>query len=188
MVYFTSDLHFGHENIMKFCNRPFASVDAMDKALINNWNQTVSSEDEVYILGDFTNSIEKAKRFLPALNGRKYMIAGNHDKWITNIEEVGFCFEWVKKYASISGKGFKWVLFHYPIAEWQGFYRGSIHLHGHVHNRPNSSYWNPSIVRAFNVGVDVNDYKPVSMIEIVKRANKIPVCERAANASDIELD
>ena len=188
MVYFTADLHFGHEKIIKFCNRPFDSVETMNRALINNWNETVGHEDEVYILGDFTNDIVKAKRFLPVLNGKKYMIIGNHDKWLSSPDETQVWLEWVKEYAVISGKKFKWVLFHYPITEWAGFYSGSIHLHGHIHNRTISSSWNPLIIRAFNVGVDVNNYKPVSMDELIRRSSKIPVQKRDTSTFDIELD
>ena len=188
MVYFTADLHFGHENIIRYCNRPFDSALDMDKALINNWNTTVGYDDEIYILGDFTNDIGKAKRFLSVLNGKKYMIAGNHDKWLNSPDETRYLLEWVKEYTIVGGKGFKWVLFHYPIAEWAGFYSGSIHLHGHVHNRPASYSWSPAIVRAFNVGVDVNNYKPVSMDELVRRANKIPVHKRDKNNYDIDVD
>jgi calcineurin-like phosphoesterase family protein len=178
MVYFTSDLHFGHENIIKYSNRPYDSVETMNKALINNWNDTVGHDDEIYILGDLTGDTGQAKRYLPALNGKKYMIAGNHDKWLNTPEEIDFYFEWIKEYAVINAKGFKWVLFHYPIMEWAGFYKGSIHLHGHVHNRPVLSSLNPSTIRVFNVGVDVNEYKPVSMDEIIRRANKIPPKKR----------
>ena len=180
LVYFTADLHFGHENIIKFCDRPFDSVEAMNKSLISNWNETVNHNDDIYILGDFTNEVRKAKQFLSVLNGKKYMIAGNHDSWLETPDDTCVFLEWVKEYAVINSNGFKWVLFHYPIAEWSGFYRGSIHLHGHVHNRQISSSWNPSIVRAFNVGVDVNDYKPVSIDELIRRAKKIHVQERDA--------
>ena len=178
MIYFTSDLHFGHENIIKFCNRPFDSVEAMDKALIKNWNSAVQYDDEIYIIGDFTNDRSNANRYLPALNGKKYMVAGNHDKFLRDFDDTNYWFEWIKEYAVIPCKGEKFVLFHYPIAEWSGFYSGTIHLHGHIHNRPISPSWNPSIIRAFNVGVDVNDYKPVSIDDIIRRANKIKVIKR----------
>lgn len=178
MIFFTSDLHFGHKNIINFCDRPFDSVEAMDKALIKNWNAAVQHDDEIYIVGDFTRDNGHARRYLPVLNGRKYMVAGNHDKFLRDFEEKDLWLEWIKEYAVINHKGFKLVLFHYPLAEWAGFYGGSIHLHGHIHNRPIAPYWNPSIIRAFNVGVDVNDYKPVSIDEIIKRANKIAVMSR----------
>ena len=178
MIYFTSDLHFGHENIIGFCKRPFESVEAMNKALIKNWNETVKYDDEIYIIGDFTGDNGTAKSFLPVLNGKKYMIAGNHDKFLENPGDTAMWFEWVKEYEVINCKGFKWVLFHYPIAEWAGIYSGAIHLHGHIHNRPVVPAWDPSKVRAFNVGVDVNGYKPVSIDELIKRANRIPVLKR----------
>jgi len=178
MIYFTADLHFEHANIIKFCNRPFDSVESMNKALINNWNSTVSHDDEIYILGDLTGESGQARRFLPALNGKKYMIEGNHDMWLKQKKTIEYHFEWIKNYEVISTNGFRFVLFHYPIVEWDGFYKGSIHLHGHIHNRAVSSSWNASNIRAFNVGVDVNDFKPVSIDEIIKRAKIIPVEKR----------
>jgi len=178
MVYFTADLHFGHKNIIKFCNRPFDSVEDMDNMLIKNWNDVVQYEDEIYIVGDFTMENGRAIRYLPRLNGKKYIITGNHDKFLHDTEEFHTYFEWIKEYEVISRQGFKWVLFHYPIAEWSGFYKGAIHLHGHVHNREIAYSWGSAKVRAFNVGVDVNGYKPVSINEIIKRAGRIPVMER----------
>ena len=176
MIYFTADLHFGHENIIKFCKRPFDSIEAMDKAMIANYNAAVQDDDEVYIIGDFTRSKQAAKAYLSVLNGKKYLVAGNHDNFIDDFNADGW-FEWVKEYAVINYKGVKFILCHYPIAEWAGFYKGTVHLHGHIHNRPVES-WNPAKIRAFNVGVDVCGYKPVSMDEIIKRANKIPVINR----------
>ena len=70
MIYFTSDLHLGHENVIRFCNRPFATTDEMDEVLINNWNATVKQKDEVYILGDFTmRPADDAHRYLARLKG-----------------------------------------------------------------------------------------------------------------------
>ena len=176
MIYFTADLHFGHTNIIKYCNRPFDSVEQMDKSLIKNWNATVSQKDEVYILGDFTmRGPGHAKAYLSALSGSKYLILGNHDVFLHEFGETEGWFEWVKDYAVISYGGLSFVLFHYPIVEWYRFGKGSVHLHGHLHNSPPAATQIPSTVRAFNVGVDVCGYTPVSVNEIVKRASKVAV-------------
>ena len=179
MVYFTSDLHFGHTNIIKYCNRPFESVEDMDKALISNWNETVQPDDEIYILGDFTmRGPGNARGYLSALNGRKYLIVGNHDQFLDQFNETESWFEWVKDYAVVDFDGISFVLFHYPIVEWFRFGKGSIHLYGHLHNSEPAVTKIPPNIRAFNVGVDVNDFSPVSVDEILKRANKIETIMR----------
>ena len=78
MIWFTSDFHFGHENIIKYCNRPFSSVEEMDEALIRRWNDTVGVDDEVFFLGDFSMS-PKVIDLVGLLNGDVHLIAGNHD-------------------------------------------------------------------------------------------------------------
>ena len=84
MIFFTSDTHFGHENIIKYCNRPFSSAKEMDECLINNWNGVVSDSDTVYILGDFLKNgdCQIINDYLKRLNGEKYLILGNHDEYI----------------------------------------------------------------------------------------------------------
>jgi len=83
MIFFTADLHFGHENIIRHCSRPFASVNEMDEALIANWNAVITSKDEVYILGDLTmRPATEAHQYLVRLKGRKYFIRGNHDRFL----------------------------------------------------------------------------------------------------------
>ena len=167
MIFFTADLHFGHENIIRHCNRSFASADEMDAALIRNWNAAVGPRDEVYILGDFTmRPAAQAHEYLAALNGRKYFIRGNHDKFLNGFEPYECDFVWVKDYHVLKHEGRKLVLFHYPIAEWDGFFRGSIHLYGHVHNNADSAARLPGGL-AFNVGVDCHDFRPVSMKQIL---------------------
>ena len=119
MIYFTADLHLGHENVIKHCGRPFASAAEMDAMLTKNWNETVTRRDEVYILGDFTmKPAEAAHDYLTALNGRKYFIRGNHDRFLNRIESFGSHFEWVRDYHVLNHNGRMFVLFHYPIAEW----------------------------------------------------------------------
>jgi len=171
MVFFTADLHFGHANVIRHCSRPFESADEMDEALIKNWNASVKSKDEIYILGDFTmRPAAEAHNYLKQLNGRKYFIKGNHDKFLKKgFEPYMDYFEWVKDYYMLHAYGKCFILFHYPILEWANYYRGSIHLHGHVHNRNNTIELTKDLrSRAFNVGVDVNGYKPVSITEILK--------------------
>ena len=172
MIYFTADLHFGHKNIIQYCDRPFSTVEEMDEALIHNWNDAVRPKDEIYILGDFTmGSPAMARKYLTRLNGRKYFIRGNHDRFLDNPEPFMANFEWVKDYHVLRSNGYRIVLFHFPILEWDQFYRGALHLYGHVHNSQESDKrLNVLGKNAFNVGVDVNGFKPVSLIEIIERA------------------
>ena len=175
MIYFTADPHFGHANIMRHCNRPFTAVEEMDKVLINNWNETVKKNDEIYILGDFTmRTAEAAHWYLTQLNGRKYYIRGNHDRFLKKYAEYESDFEWVKDYHVLKTNEHRFVLFHFPILEWDQIHRGAIHLYGHVHNNKVSKEKLAALdgKLAFNVGVDVNGFRPVSINEILKRAKE----------------
>lgn len=170
MIFFTANLHLGHANIIRHCSHPFASTDEMDEALIQNWNTLVTPKDEVYILGDFTmRPAADAHRYLTRLNGRKYFIMGNHDKFLRDgrFDEYADDLEWVKDYEMLYVVGQCFVLFHYPILEWSQYYRGSIHLYGHVHNSSTSAKLLEGLKgSAFNVGVDVNEYYPVKITDI----------------------
>lgn len=169
MIFFTADLHLGHENIIKQCQRPFNNVDQMDKELIKNWNSVVNVDDEVYILGDFTmKSAYVAHGYLSALNGKKYLIAGNHDDFINEFEMCYGDLEWIKDYYKLSYEGMEFVLFHYPILEWENKGKNSIHLYGHIHNNKKWLEYIKQIGgKSMNVGVDVNDYRPVSIERIL---------------------
>ena len=172
MIYFTSDLHFYHEKIIHHCRRPFADVQDMNERLIENWNRTVGPDDEVYILGDVTmKGPEQAFAVLSRLSGKKYLIRGNHDYFIDNPEwqNYSWVFQWVKDYHELIWNNQKFVLFHYPIAEWAGFYNGSIHLHGHQHNKAVYNYQQLQTgLKRYDVGVDANGFKPVNIEHIVK--------------------
>jgi calcineurin-like phosphoesterase family protein len=133
-------------------------------------------QTEVYILGDFTlRSAEEAHKYLTRLNGRKYFIMGNHDKFLRGgrFDKCAGVFEWVKDYEMLYIESQCFVLFHYPILEWANYYRGSIHVHGHVHNRNIlvESLNSPARL-AFNAGVDVNGFRPVSITEILRKSGK----------------
>ena len=175
MIFFTADLHFGHANIIRHCNRPFNSADEMDTTLVHNWNSAVRSSDEVYILGDFTmRPAIEAHRYLAMLNGRKYLIRGNHDRFLKGFDPYMSDFEWVKDYHVLHTEKKRIVLFHFPILEWDQFFRGAIHLYGHVHNSQESAKRLAAQTGlAFNVGVDVNQFMPVSINEILAKALQI---------------
>ena len=175
MIYFTADLHLGHTNVIRYCNRPFSTPEEMDAVIIRNWNDIIKPKDEVYILGDLTmRPATVAHEYLTQLNGRKYFIRGNHDQFLKGFEPYKDDFEWVKDYHVLRVDGYRIVLFHFPILEWDQFYRGSIHLYGHVHNRPIKGDHQVILSGpAFNIGVDVNDFYPVSLTEILERASQL---------------
>jgi len=171
LIYFTSDQHFCHANIIKMCDRPFFDLGEMHEAIITNWNSIVGKSDEVYVLGDFLykGSGQSATNILRKLHGKKYLIKGNHEKYLNSPKFDNTLYEWVKDYHEIVFKDSRFILFHYPILEWAHFWRKSVHLYGHNH-RPRktvSDHWDK---RAINVGVDVNKFFPISAETIYERA------------------
>lgn len=136
MNYYISDLHFGHKNSLSFDNRPFADIEIHDQAIINNWNNTVSIDDDVYILGDISwHNATKTIEIFKSLNGRKHLIKGNHDSKLLRNRELQSLFVEICDYKEIpldNGRGI--VLCHYPIPCFKNHYYGWIHLYGHVHN------------------------------------------------------
>ncbi len=170
MIYFTSDLHFYHDNIISHTNRPFKNSKEMNHKLVGNWNRKVASQDEVYILGDVTmKGPVYAEEILSQLRGRKYLIKGNHDKFVEHRDFNQQIFEWVKDYHELTYRNIRFILFHYPIAEWNGFFREAIQLHGHQHNHDKYNYDNlASGLRRYDVGVDANYMAPVSIDDIIE--------------------
>lgn len=149
-----SDTHFGHANIMGYCQRPFATVEEMDEAMIANWNAVVRPQDKVYHLGDVAikrESLSKVRR----LNGHKYLIAGNHDIFdVRDYLDAGF--EKVMGVKVFDGVIFTHIPLHPVSVE-----RFKANVHGHIHNSP--SYGFPHI----NVSVEVVNYTPVPMESIL---------------------
>lgn len=170
MIYFTSDLHLGHENVIKLENRPFDNVTEMNCALIANYNAIVQPDDTVYILGDLAYRIpsDNANKLISRLNGRKYLITGNHDKKYNES-----LFEEITVYKEIKCDGNHFILMHYPFMEWNKMYHGSYHLHGHIHSTGvdyNLDNKNKGI-RRYDVGVDANSFYPVAITDIVNFFN-----------------
>ena len=111
MIYFTSDTHFYHNNIVQLCDRPFRDYDEMHRTLVLNWNSMVRDTDEIYILGDFIHkgNGEEANKILKKLKGKKYLIRGNHDKYLEDIHFDQNLFIWVKDYYVLNYKKIKFI-------------------------------------------------------------------------------
>ncbi len=139
-TYITSDLHFGHANIQKFCpatRSRFADVEHMNETMIREWNETVKPEDTVYILGDVAFlPAPKAVAIMQRLNGNKILVEGNHDRKLLNDPAFRACFKEVHKYLDVVHNGVRVCMFHFPIYEWDQMHRGAVHFYGHVHGKP----------------------------------------------------
>lgn len=134
-VFYIADLHFGHKNIIRYDNRPFSTIEEMDDRLIKNWNEVVGAEDTVFILGDIGwYEDEKLATIFENLKGTKILIKGNHDS-IAPESRLARCFQEITDYKEYYlSKKSKVILSHYPIPFWNGQFRDSIHLYGHIHN------------------------------------------------------
>lgn len=176
MIYFTSDLHFGHRNVMAYDRRPFATVEEMDAELIRRWNAKVKPQDTVYILGDISwYSASKSAEIMRSLNGRKILIKGNHDYNILKPELVS-CFDAVYNCTQIRQDRKRIVLSHYPMPFYNHQHHGAYMLYGHVHN---SAEWklaekyrrdlidNGIPCNMYNVGCMHWNYEPVTLDEII---------------------
>ncbi|MBO4847096.1 MAG: metallophosphoesterase [Lachnospiraceae bacterium] len=176
--YYIADLHFAHANIIRHCNRPFPDVETMDQTLINNWNEVVTDNDTVYILGDFCFTRKVPPNiYLNQLKGKKILIAGNHDQAI--LERGTYPgFDQIHDYLMIQdvirNTRYRVALFHYPMVEWDGYFKNSIHLYGHIHNNTDNDAYKhmKSVKNAYNVGADILDFRPRTLDEVIRYNKK----------------
>jgi len=153
MYFFVADSHLGHYNILKYCNRPFNSIEEMDEEIIKRFNSVVSKDDIVIHAGDFTlKGKREAYKYVEQLNGQNIFLKGSHDYWLkgTKSHEI-----WEKKIEDMYI-----VVCHYPLLSWPRSHYGSIMLHGHCHGAI------PSEGRRMDIGVDTNNFYPYSFNEI----------------------
>lgn len=177
-LFLTSDTHFNHTNIIKYCNRPFDSVESMNETLISNWNNTVPKDGVVFHLGDFAlGGSEAWHNILPRLNGKIYLILGNHD--IKNFRP-GYAnrFEEVAEQMTVDVGKKRLILTHFPLLCYHGTWgteQNCWNLMGHVHTLRSSNsgkdferlqYLFPS---QYDVGVDFNNYTPISFQEVKEK-------------------
>ena len=175
MKFYTADLHWDHKNIIRLSKRPFESLKDMQDIMWADWNATVSNSDDVYILGDFCFGVTTFIEYIERLNGNLHFIRGNHDTEpfvkIRKMKESGDkrfrrCF-FHEDVHEMKDDGQRVVLCHYPLREWPGYFKKAIHLHGHCHGNIGESF----MEGAYDVGVDVWDFKPVTLEEIVGKFN-----------------
>jgi len=184
-IAFTSDQHYFHKNIIELCNRPYKNIYEHNKKIISNYNEIIYDDSwDVYCLGDicYKCSANDAVTILNKLNGKLHIILGNHDKPLRQAIEKGMVNDLIEKgKLEIIGSTDKnimsayqlkyqkyiFILSHYAYRTWDRAFRGSIHLYGHSHNNL------PPLFRSFDIGVDANNFYPITINNVLKKANQI---------------
>jgi len=156
--FYTSDTHFGHQGMLSFGGRPFSNTDEMDRFLVDSWNSTVTPRDIVYHLGDFAcgdRDPERIRKIFDQLNGRKFLIVGNHDirpdgSLHPSLAELPWEAQ-PTQMLEVKDEGQRIVLCHYALRTWAASHHGSWHFCGHSHGKL------PPMGRSRDVGVDCPD-------------------------------
>jgi len=154
MYFFTADEHFGHENIITYCMRPFSNIKEMDVAIIERFNSLVGCNDTTIHAGDFClGTKEQAQNYIKQLNGNHVFLKGSHDHWLSNSAK----YMWIKFI-----ENHLIVVCHYAMRTWQQSHYNSWQLFGHSHNKLNP------IGKQWGIGVDNNNFYPLSFEQIKK--------------------
>jgi calcineurin-like phosphoesterase family protein len=167
MIFFTSDQHFGHNNIIKYCKRPFNNINHMHEEIIRKWNSKVSPDDCVYVLGDFSfdNNSNIIEQFAYKLNGKIFLLRGDHGKINFNIPRklniVDPIIELVPTFPLTNIKT-TITLCHWCMRVWPKSHYNSWHLYGHSHGMLSPEG------KSHDVGVDNNNFYPLSLDEIIE--------------------
>ena len=174
-LWFTADHHFGHKNIIKYCNRPFSSIEEMDEVMIERWNSMVGKKDVVCYAGDFTlGNGDIAEKYFKKLNGNIIVVPGNHDwKWtafdykkpayfrnLVRVDERTAIYN-----TKEDGSGINITVCHYAMRVWPFKYSGGIHLYGHSHGQTPVI----QIPNSMDVGVDTNNFYPYSLDDVLEK-------------------
>ena len=161
MWFFTADEHYSHKNIIKYCNRPFESIEEMNETLIKNHNEKVGKKDVVVHVGDFTliTNKERVAKIIKRLKGNHIFIKGSHDCWLPKTSPQ----IWERKI-----NGHYIVACHYAMRVWPRSHFNSFLLYGHSHGKL------PPIGKSWDVGVDNNNFYPLSLEEIIEIMKERP--------------
>lgn len=197
MIYFTSDQHYYHMNVIRYCGRPHENIEEMNEDLVRRWNEVVRPDDTVYCLGDFSMAFRAVEIFSSRLMGNKILVPGNHDfchsyhkksrtpenqaKWIQKYKDNGWDVLGEKATLYSPGPdGFNFAMCHHPYAgpyelenggdkyaSWRPVDEGRVLLCGHVHEKWKTRR-SPAGTLMINVGVDQHGFAPVSLDEIIR--------------------
>lgn len=168
--FFTSDTHYSHRNVIKYCNRPFKDEEEMNESMIANYNSVVGANDVVYHLGDFAFEKDRSilEHIMARLNGEKHIIWGNHDnllksvKWKDHFHTSSDLRTIYVPAESNNGVVQRIVLCHYAMRVWDQSHYGTWHLHGHSHGTLSDI----KEILSCDVGVDCWNFTPVSMEQL----------------------
>ncbi len=162
-IWFSSDPHFGHKNILKYDRRPFRDIYHMEEELIRRWNEVVGELDIVFLLGDLTfGNPKRLEGILSALNGELYCVWGNHDtRKVRKAAEPWFTCAATEMYLRLPGRP-QIIMHHQPFRSWPGMQRGVINIHGHCHSPTPRPYHQYQV----DVGVRAWNWAPVSLDQI----------------------
>ena len=182
-IFFTSDTHHGHKNVLTFCQRPFTDIKHQGDELVKNWNSVVRKNDVVFHLGDvcWFNSRHDTKKFLDRLNGTIYVVPGNHDTrkqfelcgdHVTILDDTTAVYIEDHPLMNGSKKPIEIFLSHCPMMTWPHRTYGVPNLFGHIHSGPNSKAEVdqdlPLWPYQYDVGVDNNNYTPIELTEVLR--------------------
>jgi calcineurin-like phosphoesterase family protein len=162
-AWFSADLHLGHAKILQYANRPHATVEEMNEAIIDNWNGAVRKKDEAYILGDFC--FGNPNKFYDRLNGAVYLIPGSHDKQLKQLHKATSPVlpALTERKFVYDGQTILIVMCHYAMRKWNRCHYGTYHIYGHSHGNL------PPFGLSFDVGVDTNNFFPYSLDDVVAK-------------------
>ena len=177
MKWYTSDLHFSYEKIINLCNRPFKDVSEMNNKILENFREKIGKDDFLFILGDVSAYGQEPEYLIRKIPGHKILIKGNHDKSLIKRHSFRQCFtdivsnEIVRD--TVDDQEVKIFLTHYPMAEWDGYWKGIWQFYGHVHNNPHGGAALMSMIPpGRNVGVDAQNFMPKTAEDLIRERRK----------------
>ncbi|MCR5084594.1 MAG: metallophosphoesterase [Succinivibrionaceae bacterium] len=180
MIFITSDPHFSHQNIIRYCGRPYASSEEMDEGLVSRWNETVSDADEVWILGDLSLDLppSRLRPIVSRLKGELHLVPGNHDRrLVRDPQALGDLITVERDLCTIrrheGGRDCTLVLCHYPLMTWPGLLDpGVYHFFGHIHNQPWQNQQFSRIYGSLNVGMDCWGLRPMPLGDLLAAVDR----------------